>query len=377
MRSRLLSIVALLAAAGAAGGQEGRTLTNFDFRLSRGPRGLPVAFESLHAAAFGDRLNIVGLDEARRVRRLAVNERGQVVGASIELPIVEVTGMAVCGGALVVTGVNADDHATALGLTDDGRLLWHADMPSAERYKHWPRPVCADGVTWLFSTSGGAHSAMRVVEVTGGRLGAQVLLALPDDSDTIDVLGDAEGALVARVHADGQRLELMRVTGDRVTARVDVHAARPVAPSVALVGDAIALAWVTAPNEPHMQWFDKKLNPVGAPALLPAPSWSAVTGVRLLAALDGRLAVAFRGHQIIGDAATVRNPDGTLTRQEPRRASPLWIAAYDRQVHNIRPPHLVDADAKLYAGAWLGSHLAIAHRGRDTQLSVFARSADQ
>jgi hypothetical protein len=247
------SIVGLVAAMLVADGQGEPILTSFDLHLSRAPTALPIAFDSLYAASFGGRLNIVGLDEDRRVRRLAVDASGQVVGAIVELPIVEVAGMAACGGALVVTGVDADDHATALGLDDNGRLVWRAEVPSAEHYEHWPRPVCADGAIWLFSTSGGAHGAMRLIDVTGGRLGASASFAFADDTDTLDVLGAPAGVVVARTHADGQRLELLRFAGDRVAARVDVDAVRPVAPSLARAGDAIALAWVTAPGEPHMQ----------------------------------------------------------------------------------------------------------------------------
>ncbi len=373
MRTHLLSIVALVAA-GAAGGQEGQILASFDLQLLHGAKALPIAFESLHAAALGDRMNIVGLDEARRARHLTVDARGEVTGIGAELPLVQVTGLTACGGALVIAGVATDDRAAVLGVAADGQVAWRADVPSGERYQHWPRPVCAAGATWVFSMTSGAHGEMRLVQVAGGRFGAPVSLALADDTDTIDVLGDAEGILVARVHADGQRLELMRVAGARVTARIDVDAVRPAAPSLARVGDAIALAWVTAPSEPRLQWFDARLKPLGVSLALSAPMRGAVASVRLLATLDGKLAIAFRAREVVDDAGTVHNPNGTVTHRAPRHATPLWIAAYDSKVHHLGPLRLVDADAKFYAGDWLGSVLAMAHRGRDAYLSIFERN---
>jgi hypothetical protein len=96
--------------------------------------------------------------------------------------------------------------------------------------------------------------------------------------------------------------------------------------------------------------------------------------VRLLAIPEAGLAIAFRTWKVVNDASTVHNPDGTVTHREPRRTSPLWIAAYDSAAQRLYPPYLVDADAKFYAGDWLGSALAIAHRGHDTCLSIFVRN---
>src|SRR5437763_564805 len=112
-------------------------MEGFDFRLSHGPKALPVAFESLQAAALGDQLNIVGLDEVRHTRLLRVDTRGEVIGTGMELPLVEVTGLTACGGTLVVTGVTVGDSAVILGVSADGQVIWRADVPATGRFQHW------------------------------------------------------------------------------------------------------------------------------------------------------------------------------------------------------------------------------------------------
>lgn len=376
MKARLLIIVVLLAVAGAAGVRGSQKMFVSDLQLSHGPNRLPIAFESLYVATLGDQLHIVGLDEARRARHLAIDGRGQIVVAAAELPLIEVTGLAACGRTLVVSGVTAGDRPMVLRVKPDGQVAWRADVPVGEPLQHWPRPICAADTTWLFSTTSGAHTAMRLIEVIGDRLGTPLTLALDDDTLNIDVLADTMGVLVARVHADGQRMELVRVAGGCVKVRIDVEATRPAAPSLAHVRDRIALAWVTEPREPRLQWFDMQLKPLDASKVLPVPPLSgALASVSLLAAPDGALAIVFRSHEVVGDGETVHLPDGTTARREPRRASPLWVAAYDEEAHRLGPPRLIDADAKLFAGDWFGGAIGFGHRGRETYLSIFARKA--
>ena len=350
-------------------------MTSFELQTLREPKALPIAFASLHAAALGDQLHVVGLDEHRRARHLGVDARGEISGTDAELPLVEITSVAACGDTIVVAGVAVGDLAVVLGVSPQGRIVWQADIPAAEQYQHWPRPVCAAGSIWVFSMAGGTRHAMRLVQVADGRVREPISLAIADDSDTIDVLGDAEGILIARTHADGQRLELMRVVDDRVTVRVDVAAAeRPVAPSLARVGEAIALAWLSAPSEPRLQLFDARLKPLGAAVRLLSAPQPAVTSVGLLTVPEVGLAFAFQATKVVSDARTVHNPDGTVTHHGPRRTSPLWIAMYDSDAQHAGPPRLVDADAKFYAGGWLGDALAIVHCRHDTYVSIFERN---
>jgi hypothetical protein len=347
-------------------------LAGHDLRL-RETKTLPIGLEALHAAAFGGQLNVIGLDEFRRARHLVANARGEFSGTGTELPLAEVTAVAACGDVLAVTGIAAGDLAVVLALSADGRITWRADLPVADRYQHWPRPVYAAGLIWLFSTIRGERATVRLSQIADGRLGKSMSLAVADDSDMIDVLGDENGILIARTHADGQRLELMRVVDFNITARVDVDAAeRPVAPSLARVNEAVALAWINAPSEPRLQWFDAQLRPLGAPTNL-LDSSRGVTGARLLAMSEDRLAVALRGQNVAGDAGTIVNPDRTVTYREPRRTSPLWVAMYDCNARSLHPLHLVDVDATFYSGAWLGSALAIVHGRRDICLSIFDR----
>lgn len=376
MSARLLRVVvvvvALTAAAGAADGREEKAVST-DL-LAQPAKELPIAFESLYAAALGDRLHVVGLDDARRARRLTIDAGGQAAAAPGELPLVEITGVAACGGALVVTGVEAGDRAVALGLGPDGAAAWRVELKTDERFQHWPRPVCVAGAPWLWSTT---RAALTLVDVAGGRLGAARSIALGDDTGAVDVLAEGDGVVVARVHGSGEdRLELVRIAGGRVVARADVARGTSGAPSLAHAGGAIALAWIDEPGRAaRLAWFDAQLNPLGAPEALPAPpSAGALAGVGLLAASDGALAIVERAH-VIGDAAVVHHPDGAAARRGPPAAWPLWIAAYDRAAHRLAPLHLVDADARLYAGGWLGATLALAHRGSKARVSLFTRRA--
>jgi hypothetical protein len=376
--TRLLIVVALLAVVGAAGDQRRLKMFVSDLQLSHGPNMLPIAFESLYAATLGDQLHIVGLDEAHRARHLAIDGRGEFMVAAAELPLIEVTGLAACDGALVVSGATAGDRPKVLRVKPAGQVAWRAEVPAGKPLQYWPRPICAAGTTWLFSTTSGARTAMRLIEVSGERLSAPLTFALDDDTLNIDVLADAEGVLVARVHANGQRMELVRISDGRVRVRIDVEATRPTAPSLAHVGDRVALAWVAEPREPHLQWFDMQLKPLGASTVLPIPPLSgALASVRLMAAPDGALAIVFRSQEVVGDSRTVHHPDGTTARREPRRMSPLWVAAYNNKAHRLGPPHLIDADAKLYAGDWLGGAIVVGHRGRETHVSVFTRKPEE
>lgn len=366
-----------MAVSGAAGGGGRRIVSIVDLNLSPEPIALPIAFESLYAAVLGDRLHLFGLDEVRRACHLTIEGPGTAVGMAQELPLAEVTGATACAGALIVAGVADADRPVVLRLGPGGKVAWCAEIPAGTPLQHWPRPVCAAGATWLFSTTGGTPSVMRLVQADGDRLGEPVPLACADDTDTVDVLGDAAGVVVARVHAGDRRLELVRIAGGRAAARREVDGAHPAAgPSVALVGDRVALAWITEPGSPRLQWFDGRLEPLGAPEVLATPLRpGAVRSVRLLAAQDGALAVVFRSQEIVGDGGTVHQPDGTVVRREPRRTAPAHLAAYDTSAHRLGPLHLIDADAKLLAGGWLGRRLVIAHRGGSTRVSIYARDA--
>jgi hypothetical protein len=346
--------------------------TGFDLQLSHAATALPVAFGSLHAAALSARLHLAGLDDARRALHVSVGPQGDPADAGRELPLIEVTGLSSCDGRLNVTGVAAADRATVLAVSADGRVLWDAEVPTQARYRHWPRPVCTGGGAWLFSTAGDP-GAMRLIQLTGNGLGLEHVVPLPDDSDGIAVLGDATGMVVARVHDAGQRLELGRLVGGRITLRVEVQTSRPTAPSLARVGDAVALAWIAAPGDVRLQYFDAQLKPLGAAAVLQPASPSPVVDVRLLAAADGALAVALLGDKVVADARAIHRADGTVEAHGPRRTAPLRIASCDRDGH-LGNALLVDADAKLYAGDWVDGKLFLAHRGRDMRLSVFERA---
>ena len=341
-----------------------------EFELSHSPQSLPIRFESLYATALGHQLCVIGRDEARQVRHLSLDSQGDVVASAGQLPLVEVTGIASCAENLVVTGVATGNRPEVLRVAPNGKMTWHGELPSGGQFQHWPRPVEVANVVLLLSITSRPIAALHLTELVGDDLGILRSLALTDDTDGIDVLGDPTTVLLARVHAEGQRLELARIAGDRMISRIEVEAARPGAPSLARVNDRIALAWVTEPGEPRLQWFDTKLEPVGGPEILAMPPRGVVTRVQLMAT-DSKLAVLLHSVDVVGDAEVVHQPDGALVRDEPRRMFPLYVAAYDDATHRLGPFSLVDADARVFVACWLRGKLAVIHRGRETLSSVF------
>jgi hypothetical protein len=374
--ARRLARAALLAGLPAAGA-EGLTMPAFDLQVSHRPPPLPVEFESLHVAALGARLHVVGLDGARRACHVAVDVRGQVMAPRAELPLVQLTGLAACSGLLVAAGVTSNGRPAVLGLDGDGQVEWAVEVPAgAGRLQHWPRPVCVAGRPWLFSTTSRPQATFGLTELAGPRLGRALSITLADDTDALDVLGDAHGLVVARVHGDPPRLEIVRLEGDRPVARRDVDAKRPTAPALARVGDRIALGWVTEPGEPHLQWFDGRLQPQGDPEDVSVPPRSGtITRLVLIAAAEGSLAVFFHGERVAGDGREALPAAGEATRREPRRARPLLAALYDVGAGRVGPAQIVEADAKLFAGEWLGDVLAVVHRGADTRMSLLTPRA--
>jgi len=345
----------------------------FDLKVTQEPTVLPVAYESLYAAGTGDLLHLAGIDEHRRARYLAVNGRGEVAGAASELPLIEVTGLSACGGAIIVSGVTAENRGAVLGLQSAGQLEWSAEVAGTTQFQYWPRVVCSGGRAWLFSITGGASPELCLIEIEGSHLRTPVSLALADDTDAIDVYGDDAGILVARVHGGSRFLELMSIDEGRVTALNDVEAIRPSAPSLQRAEGEIVLAWISEPGEPRLQWFDNQLKPTAPPQVLSAPlKLGSIANIRLKASPRGLLAGFFWSEEVVGDGETVHNDDGTVAQREPRRNSPLRVALYDPGSHQFAAEQLVDLDARLYAGDWLGEALAVAHRRLDARLSIFA-----
>jgi hypothetical protein len=343
-----------------------------ELRPAREPTALPVAFESLHAAALGGALHVVGLDEGRHARHLAVDETGHATGPATELPLVEVTGIAACGAGLVLTGVTGGDRPAVLRLKPDGRVAGQADVPTSGRLQYWPRPACAEEAGWLLWTTSGSTPGLHFAELTTNGLATPTSLPLEDDSDGLDAIGMAAGLVIARVHGGDEGLELLSIAGGTISARVDVVTERPAAPSLAHVPGALALAWVERPGQARLQWFDAGLHPLGAPEVLAVPPPPAtLERVQLMASAGGALAVLSRCVAVVDDGRRVHQDDGTVVHRDPRRARPLWIAGYDRDRHRLGPAHLVDADAQLHAGAWLDGAAAVVHRGDEARVTTF------
>jgi hypothetical protein len=349
----------------------GRDATRIrDFQLVHGPKSLPIRFESLYVAALGDRLCVVGLDETRHVQSLRGDSRGDAVGVAMPLPFIEVTGIASCAGNLVVAGVTPSNRADVLRVALDGEVEWHGELPPGQ-FQQWPRPFSVADVAWLLSITRLPTAAMHLIELTGEGFGISRSLAFADDTDGIDLLGESTSVLLARVHGDGRRLELVRIASGQIISRIEVEAARPVAPSLSRVNDRIALAWVTEPGEPRLQWFDAELEPLAPSEVLRVPIQQGVVRRVQLMATDNELAVLLHSESVVGDAEVVHQPDGTIVRHEPRRTLRLSLAAYDSEAYRLGPCTLVDADSKVWAACWMGSKLVVVHRGCETLLSAF------
>jgi hypothetical protein len=345
-------------------------MSDFDRRFETP---LPIPFESVHAVALGDHLHIVGVDETRIGSHVAADAGGSTVGRPAALPLTEVIGVTAAIEELVVCGIAQADRASVLRVRPDGSVAWAGDVRGSAPFRMWPRPVSVSGRVWLVAATSGRQPGLLLTEMSADRLGAPITIDLDDQTDGMDVCASGNGVVVARIHGDPPRLEMIRIAGGVIVAHAAIDAVRPTAPALASQGGQIAMAWVTEPGEPHLAWFDDALRSLPIPTALPALSPLAVVRrVRPIAGPAGVMAVLVESSAVVSDAESVRSPDGAHIVRPPRQVFPLQVAAYDIEAQRCGPLHVVDAHTHASASAWLGDLLAVAHRGRDTRISIYA-----
>jgi hypothetical protein len=339
-----------------------------EFRL-RFEKGLPVRFESLHCAPYRDALCIAGLDEDRRARLLTVDRDGGLLLDAPDVPLLDVSGVARCGDGLAITGAGPDDRAEVVGISPGGAVAWNTALAAGERFQHWPRPIPGADGCWLVGIAG--RPALRLFEVAPGGLAGDWSIPLADDSGGMDAAAGENGILLARVHGDGRRLELLRFSAGAVQSRVDIDAELPAAPSVAHTGGGIALAWVAENGEARLQHLDSSLAAKGAAQPLSPPSARGIPWRVQLVGGDAGCAVLFHLREIAGDSGLSRRADGKPVPRPPRRLLPLYLGAFDAGTGVPERFSPVSPDAILYASCWTGGRLAVVHRAAETVLSVF------
>jgi hypothetical protein len=214
-----------------------------------------------------------------------------------------------------------------------------------------------------------------MAQAAGGAPGA---IAFTDGTEQLDAVGDDRGAWVARVHGPDRRLALSRIVDGKVASERDVDAALPTGPSLARVGDGVALAWIERPGSVRVRLFDAQSLPEPAAGRLDLPSADGpLDGARLLASADGSLALVAWSRALVSDAKTVRGANGASAEVGPRRVTRLNVAAYNAQDHQFGPLHSLGPNQSIHAETWVKDVFCVVHGGPETgaQLSVFGRVA--
>jgi hypothetical protein len=342
-----------------------------DFQLVHDSIPLPLRFETLHVAETKDRLHIVGVgpDEGRELCHISVGGEGEVADKVTHLDLMQVTGITACSENIFVAGVADNDRSKVIRLAANGEVQWQEYLPPAAQFQHWPRPICLGRTTWLVSVIR-QPAAVWMLELTGGGFRTSGSLSLADDTDGFDAVGNSSEMTFARVHADSSRLELLRIADGELTSQIDVETIRPVAPSLAQLGNRLALAWISAPGAPFVQCFDNRFNPLGKPLQLPEPRGT-VSRVQLIANPKGNCAVLLQMREIVGDPKTEHLPNGRIVHNAPPRTLPLYIGPYDAQTQQVGRFRCVDRDAGVWAAHWIGDRLGVVHHRQETVLSLF------
>ena len=325
----------------------------------------PFALGSpVRAAVLDGALHVVAAEASGEAAYHVAIDAGGNPGPATPVPLVP-TGLAACGGRLVVTGLSrADSRAKAVLLDPSGALLSELELPVRGAPSRWPVPLCLGGgarIYWETTDPEGAASTLEWIDLAG----STGSLAWPDR--TADLAAAAMGGdmLLLRLHGQPPKAELLRLAGGAIVQSTAVEG--PALAQLVAAGSRIGVPIATL-RELRLAWFDGDLHLADPPEPVLAVAEPETLRSALLVPMGPEaILVGYSFHAAAGDRL-VEMPGSRFEPAEPRADE--RIVLYDVRDHSLEP---VELDGGLLAAAWLGDRLVIVSGGRLARISRLKR----
>jgi hypothetical protein len=283
----------------------------------------------------------------------------------VPLPLAHPTGIAPCGGELLVTGARPGEGTPlVLRLDRSGAVLALSALPVGNRLLRRPAPLCPDGRPLVLWERFEGHGS-RIWAFHPDRPGEDPR-PLPATGFTshLAVSEVQAGLLLARVSGPSADLRLTWLDADLNELAASVVVSGVGAVAAAGAAGSAAVAWVQGSGRRlRLQWFGSDRAPAADPAdLLEVHGPSSLQSLRMLGGVD-RLALLYR-------VVTVGDPEAE-DRLPPCSASE-WLATVEPGGRTPSTPRPVEPPgAGGGTGGWLGPRLLVAHGSLEPVLSIF------